>query len=77
MTISTSTANPYECPGDSIGTHCNITSDPCAMAQPCLNDATCFENRNISLGYECNCQDGFTGENCQNDHRICKEDTCW
>ncbi|CAF4202833.1 unnamed protein product, partial [Adineta steineri] len=32
------------CPTQSLGTSCNISSDPCAMTQPCLNSATCHTN---------------------------------
>jgi len=77
MSTSTTTANPFYCPGDTIGSYCNITSNACAMSQPCLNAATCYPNNQLPLGYECQCQSGYTGENCQNDERICKENTCW
>ena len=76
-TISTTTANPYVCPGESIGSSCNVSSDPCEMAQPCLNAATCYQNRGIPAGYQCSCQTGYTGDLCQNDERPCQEDTCW
>jgi len=76
-TVSTTTAAPYVCPGGSLGSYCNISSDACAMSQPCLNAATCFPNNTLPLGYECQCQTGYAGENCQTDERICKDDTCW
>jgi len=77
ISTSTATENPFYCPADTIGSYCNITSDACAMSQPCLNAATCYPNNTLSLGYECQCQSGYTGQNCQNDERICKQNTCW
>ncbi|CAF0794318.1 unnamed protein product [Adineta steineri] len=47
------------------------------MSQPCLNAATCFPDATVPLGYICGCQTGYTGSTCQNDERICKDDTCW
>jgi hypothetical protein len=47
------------------------------MSQPCLNSATCYLNNILPSGYQCECQSGYSGTNCQNDQRICKENTCW
>ncbi|CAF1158716.1 unnamed protein product [Adineta steineri] len=47
------------------------------MSQPCLNAATCFPDATVPLGYRCGCQTGFTGSTCENDERICKDNTCW
>lgn len=55
----------------------NMTKTPCDMLQPCQNDGTC-NNANITRnGYLCLCQPGFHGDQCQNDDRPCKPDTCW
>ena len=76
-TTSTAARRPFYCPGEVIGTYCNISSDPCTVAQPCLNAATCYPNATLPLGYECACLSGYSGGNCQHDERICKESTCW
>ncbi|CAF4794037.1 unnamed protein product [Rotaria sp. Silwood1] len=68
--------NSYDCPEDTIGSSCNISSDACSMLQPCLNAATCFPNNTLSLKYHCQCQSGYTGRDCENDQRICRENTC-
>ena len=67
----------YRCPDGSLGMNCNIASDPCTMSKPCLNDATCFPNELLSLGYRCQCQERFSGDLCEIDERPCQEKTCW
>lgn len=82
MTTAASTSqtptNIYWCPSeDYIGTHCNTSADACAMSQPCQNAATCFPNNTLPYGYRCNCHEGYSGYNCENDERVCTENTCW
>ena len=60
------------CATQSIGASCNVSSNPCSMAQPCLNLATCFANNSLPLGYACSCVSGFSGENCEVDNRACR-----
>ncbi|CAF3746170.1 unnamed protein product [Adineta steineri] len=80
-TTTTTTTTPvppaFYCPGTNIGAYCNVTSDACSMSQPCLNAATCFPDLTVPVGYRCGCQTGYTGSTCENDERICKDDTCW
>ncbi|CAF4289609.1 unnamed protein product [Rotaria sp. Silwood2] len=78
-TMSTTTdKNTYSCQDNSyIGTYCNVSSDACAMSQPCENAATCIPNNTLSLGYYCQCQSDYEGYNCQYDNRVCMESTCW
>jgi hypothetical protein len=77
-TITTTPKNIYECYSENyIGVYCNLSSDACAMSQPCLNAATCFPNNTIPAGYICQCQTGFTGYNCQNNENACFEGACW
>ncbi|CAF0966137.1 unnamed protein product [Adineta steineri] len=59
------------CPTQSLGTSCNISSDPCAMTQPCLNSATCHTNASALLGYVCACVTGYSGTNCEYDVPSC------
>ncbi|CAF1140852.1 unnamed protein product [Adineta steineri] len=59
------------CPTQSLGTSCNISSDPCAMTQPCLNSATCHTNASALLGYICACVTGYSGTNCEYDVPSC------
>jgi hypothetical protein len=69
----------YYCLTDSyIGTYCNVSSDACAMSQPCFNAATCFPNNTLPYGYRCQCQPGYTGYNCEYDTNACMVmNTCW
>lgn len=64
---------PAACPNGNIGSSCSIASDPCSMAQPCLNMATCTLNATIPVGYYCVCVTGYTGTYCQIDARPCRE----
>ena len=74
---STSATGMFNCQTSYIGTHCNISSDACAMSQPCQNAATCFPNNTLPSGYYCACRTGYAGYDCQWDIRACREDTCW
>ena len=66
------------CPDqNTIGTKCNISSNPCNILNPCENNGTCLNTTTNDLGYICTCQSGFAGEQCQYDHRPCKPTTCW
>jgi hypothetical protein len=59
-----------------IGPYCNISSNSCQTLQPCMNNAICI-NSNTTVGdYNCACQSGFNGTQCEFDHRPCKPDTC-
>ena len=60
-----------------IGIDCNTSSTPCETLQPCKNHATCQNTNDSLLGYACTCPDGFDGDQCQNDQRPCKSNTCW
>ncbi|CAF1414561.1 unnamed protein product [Didymodactylos carnosus] len=78
-TISTTTTQNFQgtCDGDFIGPYCNVSSDACAMSQPCQNAATCYPNNTLPLRYVCTCVNGYVGYDCQYDIRACKENTCW
>ena len=76
-TTSTLNNGMNNCSDAYIGIYCNISSDACAMSQPCQNAATCFPNHTLPLGYYCHCQTGYAGYNCEWDERPCREDTCW
>jgi len=68
----------FECLGTSyIGVYCNITKDACTMSNPCLNNGTCYPKDELRSKYGCNCSSGYSGDNCENDNRICKSNTCW
>ena len=56
--ISTTTSSGYK------GRNCEININECDP-NPCLNDAACVDGIN---GYTCNCNDGFTGTNCEVRH---------
>ncbi|CAF2539151.1 unnamed protein product [Rotaria sp. Silwood2] len=60
------------CSNGAIGMSCNITSDKCAMTQPCMNLATCYPNVSLPLGYVCSCVLGYSGVNCDVDERVCR-----
>ncbi|CAF1227208.1 unnamed protein product [Adineta steineri] len=77
--LSTTTPqNTYACADSTyIGAYCNISSDACAMSQPCQNAATCFPNNTLPLEYFCKCAPDYTGYNCEIDESSCQEGTCW
>ncbi|CAF0966026.1 unnamed protein product [Adineta steineri] len=77
--LSTTTPqNTYACDDSSyIGAYCNISSDACAMSQPCQNAATCFPNNTLPLEYFCKCAPDYTGYNCEIDENACQAGTCW
>ncbi|CAF0808925.1 unnamed protein product [Adineta ricciae] len=58
-----------------IGSHCNITSTPCQILQPCKNSANCTNNV-TTYTYICSCLPGFNGTHCEFDRRPCKPNTC-
>jgi len=60
------------CANQNLGISCNISSNPCAMVQPCLNLATCYQNISLPLGYTCLCVSGYSGVNCEVDERVCR-----
>jgi EGF-like domain len=78
-TVSQSSMNTaiYSCLNKNLGIYCNISSDACAMSQPCQNAATCFPYRSLPNGYQCHCPIDYTGEQCEVDQRDCQENTCW
>ncbi|CAF0759798.1 unnamed protein product [Adineta ricciae] len=68
-----------KCPDPNyIGSYCNVTNDKCISMEPCENNAECISNSSYPLGYHCQClSDEYSGYNCENDNRDCKNDTCW
>ena len=69
---------PYECfDDDYIGIFCNVTSDACQMSRPCLNSGKCQLNHSVPLTFACECLVGYSGDYCETDDRLCKNDTCW
>ena len=69
---------PNTCPGQNkIGIHCNISSLPCNISQPCRNNGNCTNDNTTADGYVCACPRGFDGAQCQLDNRPCKPNTCW
>jgi hypothetical protein len=77
MSASNPVFVPATCANQSLGISCNISSNPCSMAQPCLNLATCYQNSSLPLGYTCSCVQGFSGVSCEVDERVCRPDaTC-
>jgi hypothetical protein len=67
----------YICIDGSFGVYCNISSEVCDITNPCYNQAICYSNKTLSLGYYCQCVSGFSGYNCEYDNRVCTENTCW
>ena len=61
---------------DHMGVSCNISTSPCALLSPCLNQATCTANKTSPQGYLCRCPPAFQGGDCEIDTRPCKPDTC-
>ena len=61
---------------DHMGVSCNISTSPCDLLSPCLNQATCTDNKTIPQGYLCHCTPEFQGSDCEIDTRPCKPDTC-
>jgi hypothetical protein len=59
------------------GTFCNISQQACNLLQPCYNSGTCQNNQSLPVGYQCSCQQGFDGSQCQDDNRPCKDSRCW
>ncbi|CAF1354846.1 unnamed protein product [Adineta steineri] len=69
---------PKSCNDSSyIGVDCNILSGPCDMIKPCKNNSTCTNNNTVVHGYTCLCLSGFSGIQCEFDHRPCKIHTCF
>ncbi|CAF4011205.1 unnamed protein product, partial [Adineta steineri] len=69
---------PKSCNDSSyIGVDCNILSGPCDMIKPCENNSTCINNNTVVHGYICLCSSGFSGIQCEFDHRPCKIHTCF
>ncbi|TRY86429.1 hypothetical protein DNTS_004204 [Danionella cerebrum] len=82
--------NHYNCtcwPGFE-GDNCEVDIDECADG-PCENDGECFEKSKpehwetdweftyaIAAGYVCQCQPGYTGENCSVNINECVSDPC-
>ena len=61
----------------SIGPNCNVSFNPCDLMDPCQNDGTCFNDNTTLLGFLCLCPPNIAGVECENDYRICQNDTCW
>ncbi|CAF4071515.1 unnamed protein product [Adineta steineri] len=84
-TSSSSTTSPiktelplYKCADETyMGLYCNITNDVCERYHPCYNEAICYSNGTIELQYSCACKTNeYSGYDCENDNRICKNNTC-
>ncbi|UJR32669.1 hypothetical protein I4U23_020129 [Adineta vaga] len=58
-----------------IGIYCNSSGTLCHLINPCRKNETCIDINN-NQDYNCSCLPGFSGKQCQFDHRFCKEDTC-
>ena len=41
------------------------------IVKVCLHDGTCNVDENFSDGYNCNCEDNFTGRHCEH-HALCE-----
>lgn len=50
-----------------------ITAIADCASNPCNNDGTCVET---AVGYQCVCQPGFTGPNCEIDEDECVSSPC-
>ncbi|UJR32304.1 hypothetical protein I4U23_019768 [Adineta vaga] len=68
----------YQCPDENyMGIYCNVTNDICAIYEPCENYGICISNKSLPLEYSCQClSDEYSGYNCENDNRLCKNGTC-
>ena len=44
------------------------------VSNPCLNSGKCV---NAKDGYKCECKDGFTGENCDEEIDECDSNPCY
>jgi hypothetical protein len=65
------------CSTGTFGINCSFSDNICSIIQPCLNSGSCFENKTIERGYNCECPWGFQGINCEDDQRPCKPFTCF
>ncbi len=69
---------PLTCENGNFGTSCDISSDPCVMAnQPCQNNGTCYSNDKFQPPYYCQCPPEYSGTDCEHEIGICKRNTCW
>ena len=59
-----------------IGAHCNASAALCDILQPCESSGNCTNDNSAAYGYTCVCRAGFTGSQCEQDHRPCKPDSC-
>ena len=59
-----------------FGVNCSFLKTKCNLNRLCQNGGTC-RDLNINLDYNCTCPPDFDGRHCENDHRACKENTCW
>ena len=62
---------PPTCSNKTLGPSCNISSSPCDMMQPCLNQGTCSLNISVPVGYQCSCKVDFSGAYCELDISSC------
>lgn len=60
----------------SIGSFCNISSQPCDIRKPCKNSGNCTNDPTRPQGYSCVCKSGFNGTKCESDIRPCQVNTC-
>lgn len=65
------------CPPGQFGVDCSAKDNICDLNQPCLNSGSCLLNTSHARGYDCKCQGGFGGINCEDDQRPCQPFTCF
>lgn len=71
-------AGSFQCPDENfIGINCDIPNNPCSNPELCLNGGKCIPDTTVDSGYVCQCPEDYSGKNCENDDRICKNNTCW
>lgn len=51
------------------GDRCELNIDNCASL-PCLNNGECID---LVDDYQCNCQTGYIGKNCQHEVDVCNQ----
>lgn len=60
-----------------IGKSCNSSGFICDLLKPCKNNGKCLNWTKNSRGYNCSCDEGYSGEHCEKNDRPCKEGICW
>lgn len=68
---------PTNCTNASfIGSSCNVSAEPCDIARPCQNAATCVNDPLQLHRYHCACSTHSTGKHCELPIGPCKPNTC-